>query len=92
MKCLYKCKFYARCPTDNELITYDFELESDVILSVEFIIECLDHYSFKFHKKLFQEEITKHFYDKLHLENHHGTYKVTTKGIHSNVEIVCVCE
>ena len=36
--------------------------------------------------------VDKEFYDKLHCENHHGTYKVTTKGIHNNVEIVCVCE
>ena len=92
MKCTYKCRFYSRCPTDGDLITYDFELESDVVISVEFIKDCLYHYSFKNKKFLFQENITKEFYDKLHCENHHGTYKVTTKGIHNNVEIVCVCE
>ena len=94
MKCIYKCRFYGNCPTDDELITYDFELESDVVVSVEFIIECLDYFTSPVRQKknLFQEEITKGFYDKVNLENRFGTYKVTTKCIHNNIEIVCVCE
>ena len=92
MKCIYKCRFYGNCPTDDELITYDFELESDVVVSVEFITHVLDNLVIKQKKNLFQEDITKQFYDKLYLENMYGTYKVTTKGIHNNIEIVCVCE
>ena len=92
MKCIYKCKFYARCPTDNEVITYDFELESDVVLSVEFIIECLDYYSFKFHKKLFQENATQRILGLLFKYDKFGSYKVITKGTHSNVKIKCVSQ
>ena len=65
MKCLYKCRFYGHCPTDDALITYDFELESDVVVSVEFIIECLDYFVVRQKKNLFQEEITKGFYEYL---------------------------
>jgi hypothetical protein len=82
----YRLRTWARCPVDDSVDVYDVEIEAE-FLQVERILDAVAKYGAgeDSDEGWFQEDLTRDLAHAL-------SAKVTTVGIHSGVETVCVSE
>lgn len=79
----YRLRFSATCPVDPSVRDdYEVVIETDGMIKVEDLIALLDEYR---PLAMFQEELTQDIMRRLAT-----AAKVTTTGMHSGVETVCV--
>lgn len=89
MKCLYKLDFKTICPVDEEIIDYKCKIFSNVTIPVEILLKETDLLESTL---IFQEDATQRILGLLFEHDKDGSYKVITKGTHSNVKIKCVSQ
>ena len=89
MKCIYKLDFKAICPVDKEIIDYKCKIISNIMIPVEKLLQDADLLE---NTLIFQEDATQKILGLLLEHDKDGSYKVTTKGTHSNVKIKCVAQ
>lgn len=81
----YRLKVSATCPADRSVRDdYEVVIEAAEMIKVEELIELMAEYRTV---AMFQEEMTKDIAKQLAVAS-----KVTTTGMHSGVETVCVVE
>ena len=89
MRCKYKLNFKTICPVDKEIINYKCKILSNVTIPVEILLRETDLLE---STSIFQEDATQRILGLLLEHDKDGSYKVTTKGTHSNVKIKCVAQ
>lgn len=79
MTCLYEFQTNARCPADGAVITFDVQVISERMITVEDLLSLTNRLT---GKPIMQEPFTARLADEL-------SAKVTTIGTHSGVKITC---
>lgn len=77
---IYKLKFYAECPSDGEMIEYDWTIESDVMLKVELLKQSCRMIVSGYHENL-ADDLFKQY-----------RKKQTIVAVHMGVEITTIRE
>ena len=89
MRCMYKLDFKTICPVDKEIIDYKCKIISNIMIPVEELLQDADLLK---DTQIFQENATQRILGLLFKYDKFGSYKVITKGTHSNVKIKCVSQ
>jgi len=85
MRVSYRCNFDGLCPMNPKIVDhYTLLIEADAMIKVEELRELLAGYA---QKAMFQEDITADIASRFAQIG-----KVTTSGLHSGVETVCMVE
>ena len=75
---IYRTTHIAECPNGKLIDRYEIEIESEGMLSVEWIMEVLTRAP----KKIYQEALADFLSEKI-------AGKITVTGWHYNVQIIC---
>ena len=86
MRCIYKLNFKTICPVDKEIIDYKCKILSNVTIPVEILLKETDLLE---DTEILQEDATRRIIKTLVDFDNDGSYRIFTKGIHSNVKIIC---
>lgn len=86
MKIAYNFNVICVCPNDGEKIKYDVTLETEVTIMVEDILNMCMNFAYK---EKFQEDLTEELYHAFQEANCYPVNKITTRGTHQGVTIVC---
>jgi hypothetical protein len=75
---IYETSFYCKCPINKVRILYDLKIKTEKIISVEELLEHINHwYQDGFHE-LIADHLAENFNGTQTLEANHHSVKITT--------------
>lgn len=76
----YKVKFTALCPVNNDKITYNLEIKSDLMIMVEELLSFVSKVDQGFHESIADSLIERFGGQQKLYAYHHGVFIETERG------------